>query len=139
MELTYTIGQLARAAGVLTSTVRYHERIGLLHSEGRTAGNYRRYGGEALERLRFIRTAQATGFTLEDITALLQFRDGTASVCQNVQARIAERLDDLERRMAALRQVQRVLKATLTRCRETQQDGRCQLIDTLTATSAFHP
>lgn len=138
MERTYTIGQLARAAGVSTSTVRYYERIGLLQAAGRTGGNYRRYGREALERLRFIRAAQATGFTLEDTTALLQLRDGTASACQDVQARIAERLADLERRLAALRQVQRVLKATLKRCRETQQDGRCQLIDTLTATSAFH-
>ena len=137
MKSTYTVGQLARTSDVPTSTVRYYERIGLLQSEGRTAGNYRRYGEGALERLRFIRAAQATGFTLEDITALLQFGDGTASVCQNVQARIVERLGDLERRMAALRHVQRVLKATLKRCRETQQDGRCQLIDTLTATSAF--
>jgi MerR family mercuric resistance operon transcriptional regulator len=139
MERTYTIGQLARAAGVPTSTVRYYERIGLLRSAGRTAGNYRRYGVEALERLRFIRAAQATGFTLEDITALLQLRDAPASVCQDVQARIAERLADLERRLVALRQVQRVLQATLKGCRETQQDGRCQFLDTLTATSAFHP
>lgn len=139
MKSTYTVGQLARAADVLASTVRYYERIGLLQPEGRTAGNYRRFGEEALERLRFIRAAQATGFTLEDITALLQLRDGTTSVCQNVQARIAERLGDLERRMAALRHVQRMLKATLKRCREAQQDGHCQLIDKLTAASALHP
>jgi MerR family mercuric resistance operon transcriptional regulator len=136
MEHTYTIGQLAQAAGVPTSTVRYYERIGLLQAAGRTAGNYRRYGAEALERLRFIRAAQATGFTLEDITVLLQLRDAPASACQDVQARIAERLVDLERRLAALRQVQRVLQATLTHCRETQQDGRCQLLDTLTADAA---
>ena len=139
MKSTYTVGQLARTSDVPTSTVRYYERIGLLQSEGRTAGNYRRYGEGALERLRFIRAAQTTGFTLEDITALLQLRDGTVSVCQNVQDRIAERLGDLERRMAALLHVQRVLKATLKRCRETQQDGRCQLLDKLTAASALRP
>jgi MerR family mercuric resistance operon transcriptional regulator len=135
MERTYTIGQIARAAGVPTSTVRYYERIGLLQSEGRTAGNYRRFGEKALERLRFIRAAQATGFTLEDITVLIQLRDAPASACQDVQARIEERLADLERRLTDLQHVQRVLQATLTRCRETQQDGRCQLIDMLTATS----
>lgn len=70
MNMTYTIGQLARAVGVPTSTVRYYERIGLLQPDGRTAGNYRLYGKEALECLRFIRAAQATGFTLEDITHL---------------------------------------------------------------------
>jgi MerR family mercuric resistance operon transcriptional regulator len=139
MELHYTIGQLARAAGVPTSTVRYYERIGLLQPAGRTVGNYRLYGQEALERLHFIRAAQATGFALEDITTLLQLQDNTASVCQHVQVRIAERLSDLERRIAALRQVQQVLQTTLKRCRETQQRGRCQLIDTLTATAASHP
>ncbi|HEX9867840.1 MAG TPA: MerR family transcriptional regulator [Candidatus Tectomicrobia bacterium] len=81
METTYSIGQLARAAGVPTSTVRYYERIGLLHSDARTAGNYRRYGQETLEYLRFIRAAQRTGFTLEDITALLQLRDVTPDLC----------------------------------------------------------
>jgi DNA-binding transcriptional MerR regulator len=57
MEIAYTISQLARAAGVPTSAVRYYERIGLLQPHGRTGGNYRLYGKEALERLRFIRAA----------------------------------------------------------------------------------
>jgi DNA-binding transcriptional MerR regulator len=114
-------------------------RIGLLHPEGRTAGNYRLYSGESLQRLRFIRASQATGFTLEDITVLLGLRDGTHSTCEEVQVLIEERLSDLERRMADLWHVQRVLKATLEKCRETQWSGRCQIIDTLTATSATHP
>src|SRR5262249_42122032 len=85
MKTTYTIGQLARATGVPTSTVRYYERMGLLRPSGRTSGNYRVYGEEALERVRFIRAAQATGFTREDITALLNLRDGTTAGCQAVQ------------------------------------------------------
>lgn len=135
METTHTIGQLARSVGVPSSTVRYYERIGLLHPRERTAGNYRLYGAEALERLRFIRAAQATGFTLEAITALLQLRDGMAHVCQDVQALIEERLADLEQRMADLQHVQRVLQATLTMCRDTQGSGRCHILDTLTASS----
>ena len=114
-------------------------RIGLLHPEERTAGNYRRYGGEALQRLHFIRASQATGFTLEDITVLLGLRDGTHSTCEDVQVLIEERLSDLERRMVDLWRVQRVLNATLEKCRETHWSGRCQSIDTLTATSATHP
>jgi DNA-binding transcriptional MerR regulator len=139
METTYTIGQLARAVGVPTSTVRYYERIGLLSPGGRTAGNYRLYGEEALARLRFIRAAQGTGFTLEHIIALLQLRDSTPSVCQDVQVLIEERLSDLEQRMADLRHVQRVLKATLTKCRETQWSGHCHILETLTTTAASHP
>ncbi|MGH8068543.1 MAG: heavy metal-responsive transcriptional regulator [Candidatus Entotheonellia bacterium] len=139
METTYTIGQLARVTGVKASTIRYYERIGLLHPEGRTAGNYRFYGEEALRRLRFIRASQATGFTLEDITVLLRLRDGTSGLCEDVQVLIEERLLDLERRIADLWHVQRVLKAALERCRATQWSGRCQIIDTLTATSALQP
>jgi DNA-binding transcriptional MerR regulator len=124
METAYTIGQLARAASVPTSTLRYYERIGLLQPVARTAGNYRLYDEKALERVHFIRAAQATGFTLEDITALLQLQDATPDVCQDVQTLIEERLGDLEKRMADLRHVQRVLKATLKRCQETQWQGR---------------
>ena len=139
MGTTYTIGQLAKIARIPISTVRYYERIGVLHPEGRTAGNYRLYGEETLERLRFIRAAQRTGFTLEHITALLELRDGTPGVCKDVQGLIEERLADIEKRMADLRHVQRVLKTTLKRCRETQWSGRCQIIEQLRATSAPQP
>lgn len=71
------------------------------------------------------------------MTAILQLRDATPNVCQAVQVLIAERLADLERRMADLRHVQRVLQATLKRCHETQWQGRCQVFDKLAATS--HP
>lgn len=121
MKTPYTIGQLARATGVPTSTVRYYERIGLLRPSGRTSGNYRVYGEEALERVRFIRAAQATGFTRDDITALLNLRDGTTAGCQAVQTLIEKHLSDLEQRMADLRHVQSVLQASLERCRQSNQ------------------
>ncbi len=69
-----TIGQLAAQADVPTSTVRYYERRGLLRCEGRTRANYRQYGEATLERLRFIRAAQAAGFTLVDIRSLHRHR-----------------------------------------------------------------
>ena len=67
----YTIGQLAKEGGVPTSTVRYYERIGLLHPNDRTGGNYRVYSDTALERLRFIRAAQATGRASTGLTLTL--------------------------------------------------------------------
>jgi DNA-binding transcriptional MerR regulator len=139
METLYTIGQLARAVGIPISTVRYYERIGLLLPDERSAGNYRLYGRETRTQLGFIRSAQAIGFTLEDITALLHLRAGTTGICEDVQGLIEERLADLEKRMADLRRVQRVLQATLEKCRGTQWHGRCQIIDRLRATSALQP
>jgi DNA-binding transcriptional MerR regulator len=127
MEPQYTIGGLARAAGVPTSTVRYYERVGLVEPTGRTAGNYRYYGAEALERLQFIRAAQATGLTLEDITALLPLRAGVPSCCQRVQRLIHQRLSDVKRRMADLRRVAHVLESALDGCRRTQRPGYCEV------------
>jgi DNA-binding transcriptional MerR regulator len=139
MDTTYTIGQLARAAGVPTSTVRYYERITLLRPAGRTAGNYRLYGSDALEQLRFIRAAQATGFALEDIIRLRNFRSDDPAVCHDVQILIEARLADLEKRVTDLRHVQRVLKTTLESCRKAAWQGHCQVIERLTTTSAAHP
>lgn len=128
---TFTIGQLAKEANVPTSTVRYYERVGLLRPDGRSSGNYRVYGPAALYRLRFIRAAQATGFTLDDVTALLSFRDGTTAPCHEVQTLIEERLAETEQRLADLQHVQSVLTASLKQCRRGARSGRCRVMDDL--------
>ena len=131
MEPRYTIGRLAREVGVPTSTVRYYERSQLLRPDGRTEGNYRVYGPEALERLRFIRAAQAIGLTLEDITTLLDFRDGRTAPCREVQTLIEERLSELKNRLGQLRHVQAILHSSLRMCRRTERRGRCEVIERL--------
>jgi DNA-binding transcriptional MerR regulator len=133
MDTLHTIGGLARVSGVPTSTVRYYERIGLVHPDGRSDGNYRLFGEEAVERLQFIRAAQATGFTLEDITALLNFRDDAMACCKEVQVLIEQRHSDVKQRMEDLRHVQSVLKSSLEKCRRTEQTGRCEVLDRLNA------
>ncbi len=91
-----TIGEVARAAGVAATTLRYYEREGLLSPTGRSRAGYRLYDEEAAERLEFIRAAQAVGFTLGDIRALLELNGD--SPCRQVQALIERRLTDaLER------------------------------------------
>ncbi len=130
MSGRFTIGQLAEAASVPASTVRFYERTGLVRRPPRSASNYRLYGQEDVYRVRFIRAAQATGVTLEDVAELLR-----PSPCRKVQRRIEERLEELSDRMRELRHVQRVLKAALTTCQEHEPTGRCGVIDTL-STSA---
>ena len=66
-----TIGALAKAAGVGVETVRYYQRRGLLPEPARPPGEVRRYGEEDVKRLRFIRSAQAAGFTLNEIGELI--------------------------------------------------------------------
>ena len=65
------IGVLARRAGVGIDTVRYYERTGLLAPQSRLVSGYRRYSQLELARLRFIRRAQALGFTLKEVRELL--------------------------------------------------------------------
>lgn len=136
MESRYTIGRLAREAGVPVSTVRYYERSRLLRPDGRTDGNYRIYGPEALERLRFIRAAQAIGLTLEDITSLLDVRDGRTAPCREVQTLIEERLVELRKRLEQLRHVQAILHSSLRMCRRTERRGRCEVIEKLTVAAS---
>lgn len=123
-----TIGALARAAGVPTSTVRYYERAGILRPRGRSAGNYRLYSNEDLQRLRFIRAAQDTGFTLEDITHLLR-----PTSCERVQSLIETRLEAVEARMRALRRVRGVLRKSLEECRDHEATGRCAVVAELSS------
>lgn len=130
MATKLTIGELAKAAEVPTSTVRYYERAGILRPSGRSAGNYRVYSATELERLRFIRAAKATGFTLDDIRSLLR-----PAACGKVQSLIEQRLSDVGERMRELRHVQKVLRASLSECREHEETGRCRVVDELTARS----
>ena len=137
MQETYTIGHLARAAEVPASTVRYYEQRGLLRPERRTGSNYRLYGPASLRRLRFIRIAQQSGFTLEDIALLLRLRDGSSgNSCKQVESLIDKRLDHITEQLRELRRVQRVLKSTLDWCRNPRVKGRCQVLDDLDGRAA---
>jgi len=131
MPVCYTIGQLAREAGVPTSTVRYYERRRLLRAAARSDGNYRLYGGDALERLRFIRSAQAAGFTLKDTTTLLQFRDGDTSPCCQVQELTKTRLERVRSELDHLNEVESLLKRWLRDCRSAERTGRCVVLEGL--------
>lgn len=126
-----TIGQLAREVGLPTSTIRYYEREGLIAAPARSGGNYRLYDGSAGERLRFIRAAQATGFTLSDIRTLLRYRDGHLAPCAEVRELIETRLQEVHQRLTELRHVQGVLESFLQLCREGEGSDPCRVMDTL--------
>lgn len=131
MRQEFTISQLAKAAGIPTTTVRYYERIGLVEPEDRSHGNYRLYGDESLQKLKFIRAAQSIGFTLDDVKALLAAPQSSAAACRDVQSLIEERLDEIGQRLKDLRHVQRVLKSSLEKCKETERADCCHVIETL--------
>ena len=127
-----TISELARAAGVPTTTVRYYERADLLMPSARSSAGYRLYGTAALERLRFIRAAQAVGFALDDISALLALETGGTTLCQTeVAALLEKRLAETEARLRDLKQVKAHLSAALTTCRNS--NGECAVLEELSS------
>lgn len=128
MAREYTISQLAKAAEIPTTTVRYYERIGLVEPEDRSQGNYRLYTDESLEKLQFIRAAQAIGFTLDDVKALLTDEAGGTPRCGNVQVLIEDRLADIEQRLKDLRHVRKVLRGALEQCRTQKKTECCQVV-----------
>jgi DNA-binding transcriptional MerR regulator len=113
---SYTIGQLAKAADVPTSTLRFYERTKLLTPTTRSDGNYRQYDSAALQRLRFIRAAQATGFSIEDIRELLSLTHSDDPPCDDVLSLMTNRLAEVRERLKKLRHVERVLSKALNEC-----------------------
>ena len=127
----YTIGDLAKAADVPTTTVRYYERRRLLTPETRSGSNYRLYGEASLDRLRFIKAAQGAGFTLSNIESLLELRDDSRAPNRQVQELIDERLRHVADQIKDLREVQRALKQWRERCRCAESTGHCEVIEGL--------
>ena len=135
MDVGITIGELAKEVGTPTSTIRYYERCGLVSPDGRTAGNYRVYGEPALERIRFIRAAQRSGFSLTDVAELLALRDGTDAPCNAVQELIENRLTKTKERMEDLIRTEMVLKSCLKICRSSRRKNACKVLDGLKSRS----
>ena len=109
MAAQLTIGQLARIVGVNVQTVRYYERVNLLVPSARRPSGYRLYGHEEERRLRFIKNAQALGFTLREIAELLALRVASTARCGEVQrkaraklAQVASKVHDLQALARAL-------------------------------------
>lgn len=113
-----TIGQLAAGGGVGVETVRFYQRKGLLPIPKRD-GSIRRYGVEGLRRLRFIRQAQAGGFTLEEIRELLELDAGEDRTRARALAR--SRIEALDRKIAELGRAREALQRLADEC---QQGGR---------------
>ena len=96
------IGEIAGRAGVPAKTIRFWEDQQLLPEPTRTPSGYRDYRPEIIERLAFIRHAQAAGLTLEHIHQVLDIRDGGQPPCVHVTGLISQRLGEVEARLAEL-------------------------------------
>ena len=119
-----TIGRLAKAGGVGVETVRFYQRRGLLETPTRDEG-IRRYGSGDVRRLRFIKQAQAAGFTLEQIKELLEL-DASQDRAR-VRALANERIDALDERITELKQARDALKRLAQKC-GSGSPGPCPIL-----------
>ena len=118
------IGELARQSGVPATALRYYEHLGLLPEPGRTESGYRVYGEEAVDRLAFIRAAQAVGLTLAEVRQVLGVRDAGEAPCRVVIDLIDHRHVEVKARIAELRR-STLLICTSNRERSTTWPERC--------------
>jgi DNA-binding transcriptional MerR regulator len=107
-------GQVAEAAGVNLQTLRYYERRGLLAEPDRTLGGHRLYPAETVTLLRVIKTAQRLGFSLQEVADLIDVgahRHGRRP--EGLQARIEQKLAEVEARIAELTIIRETLHAAM--------------------------
>lgn len=132
-EPRLTIGEIAARAGLTPDALRYYERLGVLPRPGRTAGGFRVYSAEVIERLRFIKQAQLHGLTLAEIRELLSLNDRRGvGQCRQVQRLLTRKLAELEERVTQLQEFRRTLRGYLAQCDRTlseEPDATCPVVE----------
>lgn len=130
------IGEVAARSGLGVEALRFYESRGLLEPVTRTDAGYRLYDAAVFERLDFIKKAQAIGFHLDEISRIItEARQGLP--CAEVRRLAAEKLAELDRRLAELRRYRRELKETVEAWeRVGEKEGViCGLIESLKPTA----
>jgi DNA-binding transcriptional MerR regulator len=125
-----SIGDAARVTGIKVPTIRYYEQIGLVPAPGRSEGNRRYYGEDAIRRLTFIRHARELGFEVEAIRALFALQDQPDRPCDDIDTLARKHLATIEEKIARLTALRRQMKRMLKSC----QGGRiaeCRVIESI--------
>ena len=120
---TLTIGELAVAASVSPDALRYYERRGLIAPTRRTAGGFRVYSPDVIDRLRFIKQAKQNGLTLREVHDLLEFDRRGANQCREVQRLLQQKLGELDTRLTQIQEFRRTLKGYLAQCERALVTG----------------
>jgi DNA-binding transcriptional MerR regulator len=128
-------GELARAAGVSTDTLRHYERKGLLPRVSRTAAGYRRYPTATVDRVLLIQRALVVGFSLGDLQRVLAIRDRGGAPCRGVRELVGQKLGGLEQRIEELLRLRDDLRGLLAQWDQTLASTpagqRAHLLETL--------
>jgi len=128
---TLTVGRLAKQAQVNIETIRYYERRGLLPEPPRRESGYRQYPRDAVERIQFIKRAQALGFSLKEIGDLLSLRVDPGTTAGDIKRRAEAKLADIDAKIRDLQRMKAALMKLASACRGRGPTSECQILDAL--------
>jgi Cu(I)-responsive transcriptional regulator len=126
------IGRTAKAAGVNAQTLRYYERRGLIGRARRGRSGYREYADDAVAVVRFIKRAQALGFSLDEIESLIRLRGVRRGERHRVRAIAERKITEIEQKIAHLESMRRALAMLVDACHRGG-DAECPIIEALAA------
>lgn len=124
-----TIGVFAQAAGVNVETIRFYQRKGLLSEPDKPLGSIRRYGGTDVARVKFVKSAQQLGFSLDEIAELLRLQDGTH--CSEARTLAEHKLMSVRQKLTDLARIESALTRLVQQCCLATGKVTCPLISSL--------
>tara|TARA_B100000614_G_scaffold240918_1_gene241658 strand:- start:13335 stop:13757 length:423 start_codon:yes stop_codon:yes gene_type:complete len=134
----YKIGQLASLTGLTVDTVRFYENKGLVQASQRSDAGYRLFSADDLARLQFIKRAKAVGFTLDEISELLELRlHPDDHTCEEVKQVTARKVRELDEKIAELEKIRMSLQTLHTACCGGPQSAEhCSILQALDSMEA---
>ena len=123
------IGELAEKTGVHLESIRYYQRLGLVPKPMREYGSVRRYGEDTVSRLRFIKRAQALGFSLDEVKLLLELSVGQH--CAETRTVAGKKLHLVEKKLSDLRRIRTALSKLVRACDTGGKGCGCPIIESL--------
>ncbi len=128
---TLSVGQLAKRANVNIETIRYYERRGLLPAPKRRESGYREYSEDDVNRIKFIKRAQELGFTLKEISELLELRVDATTTCGEVKKQAEAKISNIEEKINALKKMKVALGKLASSCKDDEPRDSCPILEYL--------
>lgn len=135
------IGEVAKKAQVSIDTIRYYEKLGLLPKPIRTNSGYRIYSLDTLERITFVRQAQALNLSLSEIAEIVKLHNDR-SACLTVQSLLEQKIEEVDQRLSTLNQFRQTLMGYLSECRSTlaeEMNSCCPVLEDINHPSETFP
>ncbi len=129
MAQELTIGKVAKLAEVNVETIRYYQRRGFLVEPDKPYMGYRRYSADMVKHIRFIKRAQALGFTLNEVAVLLELEEGRA--CGKTRALARDKINAIDQKLSGLTSMRQALAALVRQCEAGGSTKGCPIIRAL--------